>query len=140
MQHEHVSAALTAAPQPYRTGFTDAVDRLRSAIGSGDELVGWARPRGLRARLRGDRYPVYADAAIEVFMRLLDLVEASGLDDLWLDELPQTSEETARLPMGDAAAFIVTIWHGERISENLIGACIDSGLLMAAAERVAADL
>lgn len=122
--------------------YSEAVAQLGRANSDATELVAWVEPEQVSEGTWNFGYLTYARVVTDLFAAVHALADSAGFDDLWLEpsHLPESPSAVVELPLIDALAFMVTIWHGERISEGLIANCLENGTLLSAAASVEAAL
>lgn len=137
-----IRTRLTGVDRALLDSCSDATVQLRRASDDQRELVTWVEPKQAAENAWTFGYPNYARIVTDLFAAVHALTDAAGLDELWLEpsHLPKSAATVEELTLIDALAYIVTVWHGERISDGLIASCLENGTLLAAATRVAAAL
>lgn len=166
---KEIVAAVHTADAEDRGRLRAALQRIDRVWAAGDPLVSWSAPRGDGSVVgapvppQSDRtkegkgadgregiadnphalpYPTYDDAVWTLIGALI-AVQAQPVF-AWMSWSGggryRTVGDVAAAPLADVPRLITSIVRGERFGDGMIAAALDSGVLIAAAERIGAEL
>ena len=141
---EEIVARLRSAGPAEVAALRAAVDEVRRAAAAGP-LSSWPAPRGdgSAANPLGWPRPVYHPSVLRLDDALA-AVRACPIPFDWRNwaEVPRLSTPAAvsAASLADAARLVTALLRAERFTDGIIGSALESGILLAAADRILAGL
>jgi Family of unknown function (DUF6508) len=140
---EEIVARLRSAGPAEVAALRAAADEVRRTA-AGGPLATWPEPQGDGSARNplSMPYPVYHPAVDGLTSALVAVGACPAYD--WRSwpgvTRPSTPADVAAAPLADVARLVTAILRGERFTDGVIGAALESGVLLAAADRILAGV
>ena len=140
---EEIVAGLRSARPAEAAALRAALAGVRRAAASGP-LETWPRPAGDGSpeNPRHMPYPVYHPSVLDLTSALVAVNACPVFDWRNWPGVPRlsTPAAVAAAPLADVARLVTAILRAERFTDGVIGQTLESGVLLAAADRILAGL
>ncbi len=133
-------AALARVSEAVLLGFRSALADFEAAVADGVPMFLVHPSKRSAENVISMPWWAYDDLLWNALQAARRLIAAAELARLWLQELPRSGRELTEGSVAQAAAFLDTIHHRERIVDGLIADAFENGTFQAALSRLSLAL